>query len=607
MQSPHLWCLATLLSVLTTVAAVESAPVSAPPFVIAGAGNNPQRAELATPVDHPSITLLAGPWILAGEDGVLRVGVEVAGSPAMVPVTVTRGGRTVAAKVDLRPLRRPRQPVSTVVGFALPTGSGPCHFTFADRTLSLTPSDLPSSDTPARVVVVGGWNYPDRNDLVRLEPALGGPVQLVVGVGRGVLERLGSGGWEESLPVICLGADEAEDAFRQGILGEAALHWRHGAHWGLLGLPSTADDADAGMAVARDLSRWQAYVSPHGAWDLGLGAPLAAKAPANAVPLLAICQHLRVPLILAAGSRVGWVSEPLVANQGKPVIRRGGTRYVAAIPGGEGMAWLPNEVASAIEQPAFIGLAAGPEELVMTAHALGGTELLRLRWSRAAITGGPAGSGFGLDDDGNADPERLRATWLASDDAGLAARRRLAWFNGADLALFHLADEELPKLVALASAEPVALRLLRRLAGIDPVVLRAAELHLDTQPPTIIRDAALRHLTGIRPIDDDAWIAFVSRTQDTAVLRAVLHAHDVSDDQDLLRVILARIRLQAAGTVPVESDPMLEHHLLSAAFDATSISPTTLRPLALALRSRLDPLARGPVERFIARHGEVRQ
>lgn len=99
---------------------------------------------------------------------------------------------------------------------------------------------------------------------------------------------------------------------------------------------------------------------------------------------------------------------------------------------------------------------------------------------------------------------------------------------------------------------------------------------------------------------------YVAASPDSIILRAVLFAYERHPDPDLTRLLIRRISLQAAGSMPFESDVLIEHRLLTAVFDSTTTSPTPLRPLAVALRPRLDPLGRGPVERFIARHGEAR-
>ena len=93
------------------------------------------------------------------------------------------------------------------------------------------------------------------------------------------------------------------------------------------------------------------------------------------------------------------------------------------------------------------------------------------------------------------------------------------------------------------------------------------------------------------------------------VISAVL-ARDLIDLSQVLNrqlgLFIDRLQAQANGTLPFAADPLLQHRLVAAVFDATDLGPTPLRPLAVTLRERLDPLARGPVDRFLAHYGEVR-
>ena len=78
-------------------------------------------------------------------------------------------------------------------------------------------------------------------------------------------------------------------------------------------------------------------------------------------------------------------------------------------------------------------------------------------------------------------------------------------------------------------------------------------------------------------------------------------------DEPLYRITFQRKRrLQAAGEGPLERDPVQEHRLLAAVFDALVLDPAELRPLALALRDKVDALGRGPIERFLKRLDEVK-
>jgi hypothetical protein len=91
------------------------------------------------------------------------------------------------------------------------------------------------------------------------------------------------------------------------------------------------------------------------------------------------------------------------------------------------------------------------------------------------------------------------------------------------------------------------------------------------------------------------------------MLSVILRAQQDAVSPFMLDLLVARVRAQAVGTTPLEVDALRQHRLMTAVFDSTSLSPTDLRPLAVALRPRLTPFTLGPVERFIARHGEIRK
>jgi hypothetical protein len=91
------------------------------------------------------------------------------------------------------------------------------------------------------------------------------------------------------------------------------------------------------------------------------------------------------------------------------------------------------------------------------------------------------------------------------------------------------------------------------------------------------------------------------------MLSVILRAEQDDVAPSMLDLLVARVRAQAEGTTPMELDALRQHRLMTAVFDSTSLSPTDLRPLAVALRPMLTPFTVGPVERFIARHGEMRK
>ena len=73
------------------------------------------------------------------------------------------------------------------------------------------------------------------------------------------------------------------------------------------------------------------------------------------------------------------------------------------------------------------------------------------------------------------------------------------------------------------------------------------------------------------------------------------------------RLVLRRVaQAMLAGTLPVDEDPIIQSRLASAVFDAPTLSPTPLRPIARQLLPRLSPLGAKPVSRFLERVGMYR-
>jgi hypothetical protein len=558
--------------------------------------------------------VLAGPWMLVREDGGLEIGLELAaGSPHAGEVALSCDAAGAPAALPARPrwraLRRPGRPASEILSItvaAADTRPGLHHLVCAGHRFELAFPARPGPTDTARVAVAGAWNYPSPLDLARLGESLGGPVQLVIALGPQVGERLGSGGWENAIPVLLLGAGEVPAGMEPApaiaaIAGETIGQWQLGGRWGVLGLPSAPDTARAGRAIAVDLSPWQVFVEPLASWNPGLLAPGQPAGPAASLPLVAICQHMHVPVILAGGGGAGWVSEPLGLDHGALAVVPGGTRYLGATPAGEGLAAMPGEIAAAVDLPALVGLAADPGQLTVALRALGGDELLRLVYLAGESRDHALGPGWG-----KGDIEELKKTWLAGGPAAGQALDDLGWLTARQLAGLHITSDEFAALLSASATDPRALRLLRRLTDVDPVVIGTMQRQLEALPPALGRDVVLRQLARTRLLDDSAWTRFVASSRDPLVVRAVLLAYDRRPSDDLLQLLLERVRLQAQGEVPLDQDPLLEHRLLVAVFDATTISPTTLRPLAVALRGKVDRLGRGPLERFIARHGEAR-
>ena len=90
------------------------------------------------------------------------------------------------------------------------------------------------------------------------------------------------------------------------------------------------------------------------------------------------------------------------------------------------------------------------------------------------------------------------------------------------------------------------------------------------------------------------------------MVRALLAHVEQGGAHVILDVLVERLTAQAAGRIPVDEDPMLQSRLATAVFDAATLSPTPLRPIARELEKKFAPLAQKPVTRFLERVGRFR-
>jgi hypothetical protein len=200
----------------------------------------------------------------------------------------------------------------------------------------------------------------------------------------------------------------------------------------------------------------------------------------------------------------------------------------------------------------------------------------------------------------------LRAKINLTDPAGAAARAQCRWLTNRELSTLHQESADLLALIQAGEAVGVV-PLLRRLTALDELGATAFTEHRELLPPIVRRDLLLRALDHPGMLDPAVWTPVIAHSDDALLLSALLRAHMDRPEPVLLDLLLARMRVLAEGTAPITGDDMLLHRLMSTVFDSTSLSPTVLRPLAVALRPKLSPFTVGPVERFIARHGEVRR
>ena len=582
-----LWCLATAVSILAAEPSGDATPPS-------------------------TLTVLAGPWLLLGEDGVLRCGLEVSGTLDPAQVLLQRGREVVAAPVSLRPFQVANHPAATVVELRLPARAGSWTVSIPGRRMEIAVAAPPTAVDTSRVVIAGPDNWPRAQDLTAFAERAGGLVQLVVAYGRQSAVLLGSGGWEAGVPVVILPqtispwirrAEEFEQ-IAAARLGGLSTHWLGGTRWGGLGLPWAADPTTATTLIARDLSPWEVCLAPSTWWELGLLAPRLNRQAAGTALLIDLCQHLRVPLILTLGSGASWVSDPLTVEGDQVRSLAGGVRVIAATPAGDGLALLPATITSVIDESGIIGLVADAARLQVIGLGFSGAELLHLEIRRDANAF--IGDGVGRIELADQEVVTLRSQWLAADDAGKVARARSRWLPVRALRTMHVESPDVHALLDASAKIPEVVLLLRRLTGVEDVVVTGLAEYQAALPAVVQRDLLLRNLARPNAFDAAPWLGVIATTADPLMLSAVLRAHLDGINPAMLDLLVARVRAQAAGSTPIESDALLQHRLMTAVFDATNLSPTILRPLALALRPRLTPFTGGPVLRFLARHGEVR-
>jgi hypothetical protein len=537
-----------------------------------------------------SARVVRGPWWWHGTDGSPHVAVAVAGVPA-VPASGNLDGRDCPLTSSIVPFASAGDGANQVVVLHLAAGShGALRFDLAGQQITARLRLPPAADAPARIALASGRAWPDRAALATLGKALGGEPQLVLALGPDVPVRLGSGGWEAEVPIVVVAPP---DPALESCTDSAATAWRHGLRVGLLGLPASPDRGRADLALARDLSPWLAYLDAPAGWDPAIGQSHASDSRDLGV-LLAACQRLKVPLVLGAG-RAGLVSEPLTMQEGgSVVVATGGVRYVLPVPADDdGLGRLPAAAALALEQPLLAGLSATLAELRLVLLRPGDADAVQLVWRRTEEPPEPVAT-------------LVRSVVNAESLETPAVRQAIlawTWLTRRELSANMPSAEQIARLRDEGGAQGRALaRRLALIAAEDPSI---AAIPGDADP-LAARDLLLWRLATVRGAEAASWRSQAAAATDPLLLRALLADLARDPAHTVLPVLVERLTLQAAGTLPLDPDPIDQHRLCAAVFDDVRLSPTPLRPLAVKLRDLVTPLARGPIDRFIARHGEMR-
>jgi hypothetical protein len=553
-------------------------------------------AVLAQPLAAGEATrLIRGPWWWHDADGAPHIGIAVTGNPTL-PAAADLDGKGVALVSSAQALDHDSDGASQVVVMRLPRlSTGTVRLSLGGQPVMVRVRPPPPSNVPARIILAGGRAWPDRAGIEALSRLIGGTPQLVLALGPNVPARLGSGGWEGEIPVVI--AAPPDPGLSAACAGEDA-RWRNGLRVGVLGLPASTDRGRADLALARDLSPWLVYLDIPAGWDPAISQRLR-NDPRDLAVLLAACQRLGVPLAIGAGA-AGLVSEPLVMdNTGVVHAAADGVRYALPVPAqDDGLALLGPAVATPLEQPLLSALYADIGKLELVFLRPGDADGIRLAWRR----GDDPGSGPGR---GEAGPlaAAITAAETLDSPAVRSAIERWSWLPRTAIAT----PAATPDLVARLRDEagPQGRMLARRLtvvAGDAP----AAPVIPGEADPLAQRDLLLWRIATVRGADARGWHNLAAASTDAHVLRAVLADVARDPERELLPVLIERVQRQAAGELPLDGDPVDQHRLFAAVFDEVRLSPTRVRPWAVALRDKADPLARGPIDRFIARHGAER-
>ncbi|MCS6970031.1 MAG: hypothetical protein RMM29_05690 [Planctomycetota bacterium] len=528
--------------------------------------------------------VLRGPWWWHDAEGAPRLAVALRGEATAEALALE--GRELAIDAVRHPYRD-GEGAEAVLVLRLPRGSaGALRLRVGGQELGarLRPP-LAADAQPVRLALLAAHAWPDAEDWRRLSEALGGEPHLALVLGPGAPAQLGRGGWEGGVPIAIVADDEPGLA----AVGDGMpARWRHGLRLGVLGLPAAPDRAQADLAIARDLSPWIVYLDTPAGWDPALSRPRVSGA-AEVAGLLAACRRLSVPLVLAGG-RVGFVSEPLtVAADGALRVAAEGVRYAALCPApGDGFARVTTDMAALAEAPLLAGLRADAGQLELVLALPEGA--LVLRWRREREPPLPL----------SALQDRLRSVPSLQEAADLL--EDWLWRPGPEV-LAALPDQAL--LARLRSEGGLRgrwlLQRLARLAWDQPTFAIPGE-----PDPASARAVLLQRIGAVRGKDAASWRREAAETADPWVLRALFYDLARDPERTALPALRQRVALQAAGQLPLDADPLDQHRLMHAVFDDLTASPTELRPWALALRARVDPLALGPIARFLQRHGEQR-
>lgn len=551
----------------------------------------------------------AGPWMQIDERGLVSVVIRLlppvdGQSLAQVQPWIGKAKLPVPVVTRVVPVSGGMLAGHVVASWTLPPlTSGTVRLGADLHAPSVIVPAPPAPGDAVCIAVTGSSAWPSADALEAAGKRVQTPISAVLVLGTAAAGRVGSGGWESRIPLL-VRLDPSPVVVETEPLTQAILGQTSGVAdltWGCLGLPSLLAGPEVAVALARRPRAWNVLLDPAARWDLALRALPERGDPGVLRTPIGIARMLDVPFICAGGSPAGFVSEPLGTDAGGALqVATNGVRYLAATPAGDGVRSLDRFTALGMlgQEPTLI--CADAETLTVVID--GGWQL---HWRHEA-TVDESGPGRG-------DVVKLATAWRTAhaeaeakpptDIPPAGPDPLLLWVPRKSLAI---AEWNLLELYALAASTAESDHLLARRLVADPWFVGDEEILLRRLPDWLRRDALLRWMAEPDALGH-AWVRVAGTTEDPLLVRALLANVEHGGAQILLEVLVERLTAQAAGTIPVDEDPMLQSRLTAAVFDASTLSPTPLRAIARDLEPRLSPLGRQPVTRFLERVGRFRQ
>ena len=598
-------------------------------------------AEEAGPLQLGPLSITAGPWMQIDDRGLVTVSVRVIAAvdqAALVKVQPYIGVAKISVPTISRviPVTAGILAGQVVASWTLPPlTSGHVRLGADPRAPAVEVPVVPSPTEAVSIAIVGGSLWPSSEALLgpptpkdelpaqASQAQLNKVISMVVLLGSAPLARIGTAGWESRIPLMSRLAPptqgESADPLQVAILGKPEISGTN-LSWGCLGLPSLLHGPEVAVDIASRTRAWNILLDPLATWDLSLRAARDRRDVSNLRIAVGMARTLEVPCIISGGSPAGFISEPMVTAQvGGLQVASGGVRYISATPEGDGVFSLDRFTARTVDDPGVILLDATDESLAMsfvqTNIPIKPVELLRWRHEALAVDTGP----------GRADAVALAEAWRAAHPVPTTGKKEekkavpetpkkgiadiepgadplLTWIPRRDLAAGEWSLLELYMLAGSTSKSDH--HLARRLVA-DPWFVGDEDALLRRLPDWLQRDALLRWMAEPNA-PAHAWIRVAGRTADTHIVRALLAHVEQGDSQTILEVLVERLTAQATGSIPIDEDPMLQSRLATAVFDAATLSPTPLRPIARELEKKFSPLAQKPVSRFLERVGRYR-